>query len=280
MTRFSLIIYFLVPIGFTDKTPDNQKIMNGRDAHRGQFPFMISIQRLGMRKSLCGGALIASDWVLTAAHCSVALGLNMVLVAGTVNSVKFDKGYQERRVKSIYYPGNSSGPGILNDISLVRPNKRFTRTKFIKVLPYQRCDVSIGDRVLIMGWGTFNKSGEMAKILQWAEAKTNEFDVCGGDAPLLNHSGFACIRGDNKKLTMARKGDSGSPGIYRGKIFGVVSMGISMFSYGSLYTKTSPYHDWIVSIVPRNGNGEEMRTLYEAVSSFLIVSSFAFPGLL
>ncbi|XP_062560353.1 collagenase-like [Armigeres subalbatus] len=48
-----------------------KKIVNGQTAEAGQFPWQVSIRAtLGRSITVCGGSLIAPQWILTAAHCA------------------------------------------------------------------------------------------------------------------------------------------------------------------------------------------------------------------
>ena len=47
------------------------RITNGKDAAEGQFPYQagLSLRVNSFQSAWCGGSLIGSTWVLTAAHC-------------------------------------------------------------------------------------------------------------------------------------------------------------------------------------------------------------------
>lgn len=44
-------------------------IQNGRDAEAGRYPYVVSLKTFFTQRHICGGALVAPNVVITAAHC-------------------------------------------------------------------------------------------------------------------------------------------------------------------------------------------------------------------
>jgi len=56
------------PNAFTLVRGGSNRVVNGRDAKPGEYPYIVSLDYTG-RGHTCGAAPITSTWVVTAGHC-------------------------------------------------------------------------------------------------------------------------------------------------------------------------------------------------------------------
>nr|CAD7407044.1 unnamed protein product [Timema cristinae] len=130
------------------------RITNGEQASRGQFPYQAALYLDG--RSFCGGSLISTTWVLTAAHCTLRIDTVTVhLGAQNLNAVEAGKVTVATRNlvnHASYNPSN-----LNNDISLIRLPSAVALNAFIQLvrLPSQSQagNTFAGDAVVVSGWG-------------------------------------------------------------------------------------------------------------------------------
>jgi Trypsin/RTX calcium-binding nonapeptide repeat (4 copies) len=139
-------------------SPPGGTIVGGTVAPVGAYPFFVSLKRASDNFAFCGGTLVSSVWVLTAAHCvdggTTAASLKLVIGA---NQLSDETTGDVRSVTAIHlHP--SWNPGTFdNDVALLRLN-----TASIK--PWARFaepvdPVNAGDTVRAIGHGHTSQGG-------------------------------------------------------------------------------------------------------------------------
>ncbi|XP_064468920.1 chymotrypsinogen A-like [Ornithodoros turicata] len=99
-------------------------IVGGRNATPGEFPWHVRldfIHDVGLR---CGGALIASDIVVTAAHCVTKFEMSTLRVVGGVEWSDPPSSTQTRKVKNIKVHEDFQDPPLY-DIALLKLDEPF-----------------------------------------------------------------------------------------------------------------------------------------------------------
>ncbi len=127
---------------------DSPKIIGGSDVLSAkEYPFMVSIQTL-TGHHFCGGSIFDSSWVITAAHCDVKIGSQ--IVAGTITKggnsvikfVRYTKTHQEYDARN-----------HRNDIALVRIFGQFDFTDTVKPIKLASEIPTSGSEAILTGWG-------------------------------------------------------------------------------------------------------------------------------
>ncbi|XP_015436796.1 PREDICTED: chymotrypsin-2-like [Dufourea novaeangliae] len=226
------------------------RIVNGEDAKLGEIPYQVSLQTTPGNRHFCGGSVLNSQYVLTAAHCVQSqTPERMEIVAGTVN---LDNRASVHEVEKIiiheqYQPSNSWN----NDIALIKVKTPFVTSQRIASVPMPKANEAVPANAVawVSGWGRLRSGGSLPKILQKAKIQIADQEACKKVYTSIGQKIFEShiCANDPSVEKGACNGDSGGPLTVNGKIVGIVSwsMGCALQRYPTVYTRVTSYLDWI-----------------------------------
>merc|ERR1711923_679951 len=146
------------------------RIVGGEDAYYGEFPHQIMLLRGGPDGSLmCGGSLISSDWVVTAAHCCDGQSASRLGVAVGAHNLYTDDADQENiQVSRVVMHESYDDWKVENDICLLQLESSATMGSHVGTisLPSQNEEYESGTMCTVTGWGTTSEGGSLARVLQ------------------------------------------------------------------------------------------------------------------
>ncbi|XP_072493834.1 serine protease 42-like [Notamacropus eugenii] len=260
-----------------------KKVINGHVAPASKWPWQVSLQ--AGQQHICGGALINTEWVLTAAHCIMwnydyTVKLGDMSYYTSKNSIVVD-------VKDIIiHPSYSELIVVKNDIALVRLKSPVNLTQKIQpiCLPSNKLYLKNGTRCWVAGWGRTeeNKDDSHPLVLLETDLYIVETKQCNKMLrKFLFISVFKSII-DQKVLCAYHptgkdtcQGDSGGPlacevGEHTWVQVGIVSWGADCgkLKMPAIYTKVSSFSRWITN------------TIHQRSSSFLASSCSTFVSVL
>lgn len=240
------------------------RIINGRRAVVGQFPWVVYIRQAGGWDS-CTGTLITDRYVLTAAHCVPDHGdpWDMAVHVGQECGITRTWSRVEpiKVSKVIRHPEYMGVSGTGYDIALLQLEKPKFGTSRSNIMPVCLTNkTSSFDNYIISGWGLVNDG-----LVRVSNGCLNEADVNVLDPSECKRYGNAFKRTD---LIMCAggesnicKGDSGGPLMSRSE-GRVIQSGIASFGRAdcSIATKTpsgfervDQHIDWIRNHVTEGG---------------------------
>ncbi|XP_050999125.1 granzyme E-like isoform X3 [Acomys russatus] len=134
MAPVLILLAFLLPLG-----AHAEEIIGGHEVTPHSRPYMAFVRSLKEdgNRSRCGGFLVQDNFVLTAAHC---WGSSMRVTLGAHNIKAHEQSQQIIRVaKAIPHPKYNSENKI-NDIMLLKLERKAKRSKAVKLLKFPRAN--------------------------------------------------------------------------------------------------------------------------------------------
>ncbi|KAK7798774.1 hypothetical protein U0070_005756 [Myodes glareolus] len=243
-------LLFLALVGAAVAFPidDDDKIVGGYTCQANSVPYQVS---LNSGYHFCGGSLINSQWVVSAAHCyksriQVRLGEHNINVAeGTEQYVTASK--------IIRHPSYSSS-SLNNDIMLIKLASPVTLNSKVAAVALPTSCAAAGTQCLISGWGNTLSSGvNNPDLLQCLNAPILTQSACQSAYPGQITSNMICV-GYLEGGKDSCQGDSGGPVVCNGQLQGIVSWGYgcAQRNYPGVYTKVCNYVAWIQSTIAAN----------------------------
>ena len=154
------------------------KIVGGKKARIGEFPWQVKIVRKKSGVLICGGSLLCEKFVLTAAHCVTNHQTadpfdprDVDLILGDHRKNITDPGEVIHEVKRwIVHPSYSPVPNFSNDIAIIELKKPAKINKFVNTACLPFSEPNDDSTVIISGWGKLKDSARTdSKVLQKAE---------------------------------------------------------------------------------------------------------------
>ncbi|XP_072560311.1 serine protease 56 [Paramormyrops kingsleyae] len=254
-----------VPSG-QNVTQPRSRIVGGKLATPGSWPWLVNLQLDG--GIMCGGVLVDSAWVVTAAHCfSGSRSENYwTVVVGEFDITKTDPEEQVMKVNRIITHPKFNPKTFNNDIALVElasPVMMSHRVSPI-CLPSGQ-DPPLGASCLVAGWGSQYEDGPSTEQVMEAKVPLLPQSTCRNalGKELLTNTMFCA--GFLSGGVDSCQGDSGGPLIYqdqpsgRFQLHGITSWGDGCGAKGKpgVYTRVTAFSDWILGEMQKSSGSRE-----------------------
>ncbi|XP_029993954.1 chymotrypsin-like elastase family member 2A [Sphaeramia orbicularis] len=256
----TLVVASAYGCGVPTFPPVVSRVVSGEDVRPHSWPWQISVQSdsSGRWRHVCGGTLISSTWVLTAAHC-INDRYNYRVELGKHSLKTSEEGSIALRADQIITHDKYNTLLSRNDIAMIKlPSPvSFSDTIAPACLPDRGVVLPHGASCFVTGWGRLSTSGPLADILQQALLPVVGHETCSQPDwwSVLATDDMVCAGGDG--ITAGCNGDSGGPlncqnpdGSW--EVHGVVSFGsgqgCNVFQKPTVFTKVSSYISWINTV--------------------------------
>lgn len=278
----------LAPCGCSEYDVITTRIIGGEPVVNHSWGWAVSL-RVDEELHFCGGTILSSQFILTAAHCvddPEIVDFHLKAAVGT--DTLTDRDGQRIAVAKIFLHPQWTSSTNENDIALLKlekpidfNDKSIARICFPAIDTFGREFPDIKSSLVAIGWGYTTPSGNTSNILEQVtlEAIDSHDLRCNQSIHNVTIQFCAGVDGGGKgkrkdycnrfkycfslslSLSDTCEGDSGGPLMYYSQnyrqwlIAGITSYGdgCGKSDHAGIYTRISMYIDWIESITGKDG---------------------------
>lgn len=187
----------IVPAPGKPQLLNESRIVGGSAASSGQFPHQVSL-RNSFNSHFCGGSIINSRWVLTAAHCTIGNSPSNVLII--VGSHLLNSGGVTHNCDEIRNHPSYNSNTLSNDVAVLRSSTVMNvGSSTVQTIPLINRDVQSGT-LTVSGWGRLSSSGAVPNNLQYIRTNVLTRSECARYISV--NSDTVCSMGEYHNLSL------------------------------------------------------------------------------
>lgn len=151
LLNFSTLLF---ACGSARRLEASNRIIDGIEAEKGQFPHQVSVKLSLTHEHICGGSIISNKFILTAGHCFERddKPKDIFVYLGALDII--NDGIDMNLEKIIIHPSFDIKK-LTNDITILKTIETIIFSDFVQPIPLPTQNVPTDDQmdVIISGWG-------------------------------------------------------------------------------------------------------------------------------
>jgi len=230
------------------------RIVGGQETGVYEYPWQAGLVSRGGTRTFCGGTIINSRYIMSAAHCTVNSSPNRIDILIKEHRINQADGEIRYRLSQITnHPSYSSASGSGYDFALLKLTTEISFPSDNTIAPACLPTASnefVGADAVVTGWGSTSSGGSQATTLQEVTVPVISNTACRSSYGSSINPTMICA-GLSQGGKDSCQGDSGGPMVSlennKYALIGVVSWGrgCALPRYPGVYARVTSVLSWI-----------------------------------